>query len=62
MGALQLGSAALATFLIGKLSAHAPAMTALIIAGVCVFGFVVYVLGQSSLMQFVSDKASKINE
>lgn len=62
MGALQLGSAALATFLIGKLSAHAPAMTALIIACLCVCGFVVYVLGQSSFIQFVSDKASKIND
>lgn len=62
MGALQLGSAALATLLIGKLSAHAPEMTALIIAGVCVFGFVVYLLGQSSFMQFISNKVSKIND
>ncbi len=62
MGALQLGSAAIATFLIGKLSAHAPGMTALIIACVCVFGFLIYVLGQSSFMQFVSNKESKIND
>lgn len=62
MGALQLGSAAIATFLIGKLSDHVPEMSALIIACVCVFGFVVYVLGQSSFMQFVSDKENKIND
>lgn len=62
MGALQLGSAALATFLIGKLSAHVPGMTALIIACVCVFGFIVYLLGQSSFIQCISSKESKIND
>nr|VUD23661.1 bicyclomycin/multidrug efflux system [Salmonella sp. NCTC 7297] len=35
---------------------------ALIIACVCVFGFLIYVLGQSSFMQFVSNKESKIND
>lgn len=62
MGALQLGSAALATFLIGKLSAHAPVMTALIIACVCVVGFLVYVFGQYGFMEFISSKESNIND
>lgn len=62
MGALQLGSAALATFLIGKLSAHAPGITAIIIACVCVFGFIVYLLGQSTFMQFIFNKESKNND
>ena len=62
MGALQLGSAGLATFLIGKLSAHAPVMTALIIACVCAVGFLVYVFGQYGFMEFVSSKESNIND
>jgi len=62
MGALQLGSAAIATFLIGKLSAHALGMTAFIIACVCVLGFLVYVFGQSGFMEFVSNKESNIND
>lgn len=62
MGALQLGSAALASFLIGKLSNHSPRVTALIIAGVCVFGFVVYLYGQFSIKQFIKDNKSKSND
>ncbi|MCW4782418.1 multidrug effflux MFS transporter [Enterobacter chuandaensis] len=62
MGALQLGSAGLATFLIGKLSGHAPVMTALIIACVCAVGFLVYVFGQYGFMEFVSSKESNIND
>lgn len=59
MGSLQLGSAAIATFLIGKLSAHAPGMSALIISYVCVFGFLFYVLGSSSFIQLVSKKGEQ---
>lgn len=62
MGALQLGSAALATFLIGKISAHHPGITSLVIAAVCIIGFAIYVFGQSVFLDFVTNKESKIND
>lgn len=60
MGALQLGSAALSAFLIGKVSAHNPEVTALIIAAVAVIGFVIYLLGQARLVNFMENKESEI--
>jgi len=43
MGALQLGSAALASFLIGKVSSHDPQTVAIAIATICVIGFFIHV-------------------
>ncbi|OSN10667.1 Bcr/CflA family drug resistance efflux transporter [Lonsdalea iberica] len=59
MGALQLGSAALSSFLIGKITAHSLRMTALIIALVCVAGFVIYLLGQLTSVNYVKNKESE---
>lgn len=60
MGALQLGSAAFSSFLIGKVSAHNPEMTALIIAVAAVIGFVLYLLGQVRLVNYIENEESEI--
>lgn len=60
MGALQLGSAAFSSLLIGKVSAHNPEMTALIIAVAAVIGFVLYLLGQVRLVNYIENEESEI--
>jgi len=59
IGTLQLGSAALSSFVIGKISDHTPKITALIICLVCVIGFVIYLLGQSGFFNYMENKESE---
>lgn len=59
IGALQLGSAALSSFVIGRISDHTPKITALIICLVCVIGFVIYLLGQLGFFNYMENKESE---
>ncbi len=59
MGALQLGSASLSSFMIGKVSGHTPGVTALSIALICITGFVIYIFCQSESIDYTANKESK---
>lgn len=56
MGALQLGSATFSSCLIGKISAHTLGIVAVIIAFICVIGFMIYRIGKSRSVSYMENQ------